>query len=1114
MKILKAQDLHISPKWLEESKGHIKRICEVAKSEKVDAITIAGDFFDRPLMATDKNSYDDILQMGRDLQESAPVFFISGTPGHDAPGSYAAFKDIGWKEINIGKHHVIGDLLIIGIPEITPAFLISQYPDLSKQEINEKQYDLVNEIIDKYYAPLAKSHSGTVHFMGHGHIAGMKFRDDQKPRSTDFMYSEEMLNRIGADYIQFGHLHLLQKYYGGSAHMTWGDIGFKPGFNIIDTVTKESKRFDYGELERQKYIIKDVSDIEIMKQSVMADTNVWIDIHCNKEFSDGFDCDQSLSELKEAVNIGPLSKITCSIQHTENIRVDIEEYEACKTLEDLYKIYDPEVPESILLKVAESERETGGETEHITPHNFEFLDLYLKGSKAGLENGVEEIKIDFNDFVTGANLIIGENGTGKSFNMGFCTPFSIHLPTGIDLKSLFELKDSQILRRFRDGKDIITQKILIDPTLTAPTAKYYMDINGKAIDTVTGTKAPFDDAVNEIFGSIKMFMTCAFRGQKENNNYPSLENAKETDLRKIFTEFAGMDRSELKNYAHEKVGVLKKEIELDTREIETLESIEESKKEIEILIEEKDVLKSDNKLSLERSNETLRHFKSDLSIYEKDINGNKSIQDQVDFITAESTNLTADVSVLEYKLPKINSTLENADSNKAELKKLLDQQTKLNIASGAYFKAQGEFNNQVEEWQNKKTVIDENLEVIKVEANEIKTLIDESKHKLSENEGLINVKESVVTSANDPCEFCKKISTSAQKKIDIMLSEIKVCKEIILGKKSRIEECELNLDKQREKYKKLQESISKKPEIPQSLIDLKSEMDNLKVDTHKLSELQMIIDGLKTLETKKIDLETSISQKKTRLSEISKQIEILRNKKKDIDITAYNNLRSRIYEIETEISSTSTGIGRLTAEIEALKDRLNKNVQREEKIKTLTEKTSISRNNISEWESIEKAFSPKGIEALELSLVAPVINQEANDFLSTYQPRYSVEIITQDFDSKNNLAEKFKILVHDNRASDVKSISVVSGGQAVWSTSALREAINTSVIKRTGRNYMYGIIDEQDGALDNNVVADFYSMINSHLAGKKKLISVSHNTEAISTIANVIEVTDFFVKGE
>ena len=75
------------------------------------------------------------------------------------------------------------------------------------------------------------------------------------------------------------------------------------------------------------------------------------------------------------------------------------------------------------------------------------------------------------------------------------TPFSCHLPKEDDFKSMFELKDSQILRKFRDGDKVITQKILIDPTPATPSAKYYMDIDGEATGDKNGNKGQFDDEV-------------------------------------------------------------------------------------------------------------------------------------------------------------------------------------------------------------------------------------------------------------------------------------------------------------------------------------------------------------------------------------------------------------------------------------------------------------------------------------------------------------------------------------------------------------------------------------------------------------------------------------------
>ena len=304
IKILELADLHVSPKHIEESESDIALICEIAKAEQVDVICIAGDFFDKEIRSSDNDKYDRILQLARDLKASSPnVLYISGTPSHDAPGAYSALNDIGFKEVNIGKSHVVGDTLIIGLPEINTAFIHANFPEINKQEGIEKQYELVNQIIDDYYAPLSISHRGSVHFLMHGHISGAKFKDDQKPRTTEFMWDESMLTRIKADRIHAGHIHYPQKYYTGSPHLTWGDTGFIPGFNITtyeeNNITTE--RFYFDKPMRQKIILEDFDVFMDVRSKITPHANVHIEIKCDKEFHDQFDAIETMNQLKKCL---------------------------------------------------------------------------------------------------------------------------------------------------------------------------------------------------------------------------------------------------------------------------------------------------------------------------------------------------------------------------------------------------------------------------------------------------------------------------------------------------------------------------------------------------------------------------------------------------------------------------------------------------------------------------------------------------------------------------------------------------------------------------------------------------------------------------------------------
>lgn len=1121
MKIANLQDNHVHPKWIEESKRHIKKVCEVVIAEKIDGITISGDFFHSAIMANDKGAWADVLQLARDLQEAAPVYYITGTLSHDSPGCYDSFKDIGWKEINIGKSEVLGDLLIMGIPEITPAFILAQSPGMTKIEAIEKQYDLVDQIINDVYVPMSLNHNGPVHFMGHGHVSGAKFRDDQKPRTSEFMYSEQLLSKIKTDFIQFGHIHFPQEFkfndggYGGSSHITWNDLNFVPGFDVvsfIDGSFSHKERFNYGDPMRQKFTIKDLSTISLAEQDLIPGSNIWIDIECDKSFAEQFDTEESLKAFRLKNLIGPLSKITCNIQRVENVRVETEEYEKCKTLEDLYKIWDSEVNKTTLLKVHEAEEATKAETGAVTPRNFEFLYLYLKGSKAGRENGVNEIRVDFQEFLTGANLLTGSNGTGKSFTLGFMTPFSKHLPTGIDLKSLFELKDSEITRAWRDGSDVITQKILIDPTLASPTAKYFMDINGQPVVTVTGNKAPFDDAVSDIFGSIKMFMTCAFRGQKDNPDFPSLENAKETDLRKIFTELSGIDRTPLKNYAHSKAGEISRDIELDQREAETLEANKGDIDSIEIVIDEAERASEESKKASKKYESSISELGLKLSGFDKDITKNESVNKQVGEFRSKGTNLTADNALLDSELWEISGTLKNSDGLKLELSEIEKKKEEYSIVSNDYLERSEIHSNLMETWNKDRDNKNAEKEIKKDKAEDLKGQITAEERTANDAKHSIEQVETENSFLNKPCEHCNKLSSTADHQITSNLRVITETKRILKESQDNIISLNESLEGYRDEWKTINDSIPAAPVAPEKLNLLKIEMDRLKPDLLRHENIRIIINGLAASEKRKTEIEVKLKSNREHIEAIEAEVVNLKLNLIGINMASYNFLKSQSDKAKLDLSSNNTEIGRLTARIEALNNDIQKVREVEAKIETINQRTNKQQINKSEWARIEEAFSPKGIPALELSMIAPQIDREANKLLSSYGSRFAVETITQALDSRGKtMLEKFKILVHDSMASEVKNLPVMSGGQSVWVTKAIQEAISKVATERTGRNWLYSVMDEADAALDQEAIVDFYDMMDRAMDGTRKLISVSHNPEAKSVISKIVEITKFFI---
>lgn len=1116
-KILMCQDIHVSPNWIEESKRDIDKIACTAKEQNVDAICIAGDFFHKAVMATDNHNWNEILNLARKLQDAAQVYFIHGTPSHDVPGCYSSFIDIGWKEIGMGKSEQINDVLIMGIQEISPSVLMSKFPDLSKTEIIAKQYELVNSLIDSYYIPLAVSHHDPVqggkyvHFMGHGHISGSKFRDDQSPRTTDFMYPEKMLSRIDADFYQFGHIHLPQDFksirggYGGSAHITWNDLNFQAGFNIVTYSGGRGnvglERFNYDKPIRKKIVVEDLESLLNIKLDEYENSDLWVNIKCDKEFADNWDCKQELAKLKSKISLGENSKITTEIQHIEHTRISTDEYNKCLGLEDLYKLYRPEVKESILKKVNEAENAVGTGKTNNTEQHIELLELYLRGTKAGLENGCEETKIDFTDFNTGANLLVGPNGIGKSFILGFCTPFSVHLPRETDLKLLFSLKESQVYRKFKVGDDIIEQRILIDPTLKNPSAKYSMSINGEAIAGVTGTKAPFDSAVFDLFGDIRMFFATVFRGQKENKNYPGLENAKESDLRQIFTSLLGVDRTPLKEYAHEKVKVLKNDIAMDEREMETLLSIVEGPAELK---QEKtrldDVLKS-HETKLSEDEKTKYGFEADLKIQNDIIDHNKIHDDNV-------IRLQSEIKTLKGEMVESNPDLiEIFERQLKNGKMIFDRRNELNVNindfNSLYIKSN-------EDYQTKKTDIEDELKVIETEGTELKHDITYSNNIIDKLTAENIASEEKIDILTKPCDHCGKLSIENENDINKINLHISNNTAAIIKTKEQIGFHEADKKALGIKWSELNKTIPSKPEKSEEHLKAVDDFEDL--DDITFVDIQMRQKKVDTLNNAVSTNKTIQDQINSKLTEVASNITSL----KDFDRTKYDDLENRLSDIISAITEKSENIISTKKDLEFQTEKIQKNNTTLEKITSIKNRCAVIISDISEWEEVEKAFSPKGIPALELSLIAPQVNSEANTLLNVYGTRFSIEIITQDLDSKNNLAEKFKILVHDSYSSDIKNLSDMSGGQAAWITKSLQESISKIYSSRSGRTWLYSIMDEADGALDSNIISKFYEMMDKALDGKRKLISVSHSPDAKEAVQTVIDVTEFYIdyKGE
>jgi exonuclease SbcC len=149
-----------------------------------------------------------------------------------------------------------------------------------------------------------------------------------------------------------------------------------------------------------------------------------------------------------------------------------------------------------------------------------------------------------------------------------------------------------------------------------------------------------------------------------------------------------------------------------------------------------------------------------------------------------------------------------------------------------------------------------------------------------------------------------------------------------------------------------------------------------------------------------------------------------------------------------------------------------------------------------QWEYLKAACGKKGLQALEIDGVSPVIEQYANDLLiSTFGPMNTIRFETQDEDLK----EVLNIIVMDPDGTETM-LENKSGGEAVWILKSLRLALTLLSKEKGGRDFRTVLMDEEDGALSPANAVKFIGLYRSmmDIGGFDTCFYISHKQEAVN----------------
>lgn len=832
-KYLSVPDFHFSPKWAEVSTQVGAAILKAAKDNHVDFIAFVGDGHNEPIIATNKGGLNTLRAIIRPLVAYCPVVAIEGTPSHDGPGCYGPWEDLGVTLLK--PNHTYGfiksqgifdtaanklppECVLFGVPELSKKHVQAQL-SLSSGDATKTTLEYFKEYVASYIAPMRlKYNSVPAYGFLHGNISDSKQENsnDKIMRESDLVIYTEDLRIANLTRWEFGHIHTpweSQVINGGYAGFTgidsnsWGKRDFVPAMHILDDGIV--KRIPYGTPMRVK-ITEPFED----KKMYDKDVAYWL-----------YTKDPKATLPMDLVH--KFSRVTYNESTTVTRRVSEEEAKSVKTLSDLLTLLDPnasakskEFIDSIPVYKIDNKLDV----------NVKLEELEVRGCKFF---GGKTIKFNLADLPNTVTSIFGDNGSGKSSLLSFCTPYPVIVGKDTQnrtsaIKEFFTQKDSSIRKVFTVNGEKHEHLINIKGAHTKSAKnECYLTINGVA-QLENGSFDEMFEMCEKLYGSFNDYVLTSFYVQPLQSDKLSsgLMSASLKDVRNLVQNIAGIYRSKEKAYAlSQALELSNKKVELENKiigaeeNLKDIASLEAQHEEIasSLLTSElslKDILAKGKELNKKVSELTIKKTANDLLIAQQsqDLNSIKELlskQNSMQLAIADIqtlANKSADIKAkieqnsrnyevnnsIQVNISK-NSVLQNEyNKTKRELEsKLQAKQFEFNASCNKIRQANDESQR---DYVNKSNKLSDAIRSLNTEyRNECDRLSDccskmkgeyeTKKQRLAndiENQEL-NIKsyEKQIQIANKPCSECGHIEEDLQTTIDLNNGYIKGSREDI-----------------------------------------------------------------------------------------------------------------------------------------------------------------------------------------------------------------------------------------------------------------------------------------------------------------------------------------------
>lgn len=402
------------------------------------------------------------------------------------------------------------------------------------------------------------------------------------------------------------------------------------------------------------------------------------------------------------------------------------------------------------------------------------------------------------------------------------------------------------------------------------------------------------------------------------------------------------------------------------------------------------------------------------------------------------------------------------------------------------------------------------------------------------------------------CEKCGHVSSS----IDETVRSYELCiqenKEGIIEETEKIHNLTLNITKEEQDLEQLKAKIIDKPEPPKepkyktfNTIELGTPLyekiqklsDNINKEELELNHLKAIIidkpvypqepnfgkdtiiETVEQLEKTKTEsllaeekikgLKNEKENNKNQILPLQKEIESLNDELLKMKIDNSDTLVRESENLQREINENESKLKRIEKDNIIYDQRKKQTKSLEEKIITLNNKIFDNENLFNDWDKYTKAWSRNGIPARFIEMSAPNIDAVANELLAEFYPKFFVETILTETDSKGNVKDTFDIIAYNTESGESYSITGLSGEQGNFVKTALYASFRQELRKNSGIEYSFLFLDEQDSNVCLTQQQNFFNMVKKIQEDLGCSVFVaSHSAEMPNCINNHINLEE------